>query len=389
VIFLFPYMARWRAANWTRYHQLLTHLCRKGHQVIVLEPPPLTLGETNFIDLDVALPEGMSVVQVPVPLWQVKTPWQKLVKRGLCTLACRSVMREIMAARPIDVVILYNLPQWVLLRKGPWLTVFDVADDLTAMLKHELGWLGSWGIDRVARTLQSHMVDQCQIVTTASLCLRERLGDKAVVVPNGVSLQEAAGSDGKELRAQYRSPVVGYLGAFEYFVDFDLVLTAARLLQEVTFLLVGAGRELAAVSRRVAREKLTNVVLPGPVPHHLAFDYIAAMDVCLIPFRQSAVGAAACPLKLFEYAGAQRPVISTPVREVQTIGKEFVTFASDAYELQQTICELLHSPQRRAALAAKGVEVVQRQYTWDALTEQFLHLVNAARERKVSENAQR
>jgi len=31
------------------------------------------------------------------------------------------------------------LPQWVLLRKGPWLTVFDVADDLTAMLEHELG----------------------------------------------------------------------------------------------------------------------------------------------------------------------------------------------------------------------------------------------------------
>jgi glycosyltransferase involved in cell wall biosynthesis len=80
-------------------------------------------------------------------------------------------------------------------------------------------------------------------------------------------------------------------------------------------------------------------------------------------------------------------VISTPVREVQTIGKEFVTFASDAQELQQTISELLLSPQRRATLAAKGVEVVQRQYTWDALTEQFLRLVNTARERKFSENA--
>jgi glycosyltransferase involved in cell wall biosynthesis len=208
------------------------------------------------------------------------------------------------------------------------------------------------------------------------------------VVPNGVSLKEAIGKDGKELREQYQSPIVGYLGAFEYFVDFDIVLTAARLLKEVTFLLVGAGRELAAVSRRVTREGLTNVVLPGPIPHHLIFNYIAAMDVCLIPFRQSAVGEAACPLKLFEYAGAERPVISTPVREVQTIGKEFVTFASDAHELQRTISELLHSPQRRAALAAKGVEVVQRQYTWDALTEQFLHLVQTARERKSSKNVE-
>lgn len=386
MIFLFPYMARWRAANWTRYHQLLTHLCQKGHQVIVLEPPPLTLGETNFIDLDIALPEGMSVIQVPVPLWQVKTPWQKLVKRGLYTLACRRVMREIMATHAVDVVVLYNLPQWILLQKGPWLTVFDVADDLAAMLEHELGWLGNRGIRRVAEKLQSRLAAQCQVVTTASTCLLKHLGEKAVVVPNGVCLKEAAGRNGEELRVRYRSPVVGYLGAFEYFVDFDMVLTAARSLKEVTFLLVGAGRERATVSKRVAQEGLTNVVLPGPVPHPLVFSYIAAMDVCLIPFHQSAVGEAACPLKLFEYAGAQRPVISTPVREVQTIGKEFVTFASDTRELQQAISELLHSPQRRAALVAKGVEVVRRQYTWEALTEQFLRLIDTARARQSSAN---
>jgi glycosyltransferase involved in cell wall biosynthesis len=381
-------MVRWRASNWARYQQLLTHLCRKGHQVIVLEPPPLALSEPGFIELDNALPQGMSVIQVPVPLWQIKTPWQKLVKRGLYTLACRSVMREILATYAIDIVLLYSLPQWLLLHKGPWLTVFDVADDLTAMLAHELGWLGNRGIQRVAETLQSHMVAQCQVVTTASTCLQERLGEKAVVVPNGVCLKEAVRRDGKELRARYQAPIVGYLGAFEYFVDFDLVLTVARSLKEVTFLLVGAGRELAAVRKRVAHEGLSNVVLCGPVPRHLVFNYLAAMDVCLIPFHQSAVTEAACPLKLFEYAEAQRPVISTPVREVQTIGKEFVTFASDARELQQAIRELLDSPQRCAALVAKGIAVVRHQYTWDALTERFLSLVDAARVQQSSVNAE-
>ena len=385
--FLFPYMVRWRASNWARYQQLLTHLCRKGHQVIVLEPPPLTLSEPGFIDLDNTLPEGMSVVQVPVPLWRVKTPWQKVVRRGLYTLACRGAMREIMATRAVDVVLLYHLPQWVLPRKGPWLTVFDVADDLAAMLAHELGWPGNRGVRRAAESLQRRLAVQCQLVTTASTCLRERLGEKAVVVPNGVCLREAAGGDGKELRARYRPPIVGYLGAFEYFVDFDLVLTAARALREVTFLLVGAGRELAALGERVTREGLTNVVLAGPVPRRLVFNYLAAMDVCLIPFRRSAVGEAACPLKLFEYAGAQRPVISTPVREVRTVGKEFVTFAGDAGELRQAISELLSSPQRCAPLVAKGLEIVRRQYTWGALAERFLSLVDAAGGRNSSPTA--
>ena len=125
--------------------------------------------------------------------------------------------------------------------------------------------------------------------------------------------------------------------------------------------------------------RILQVVHGFPPQEWAGVEVVTYYDVCLIPFQQSAVGEAACPLKLFEYAAAQRPVISTPVREGQTIGKEFVTFAGDARELQQAINDLLHSPQRRAALVAKGVEVVRRQYTWEALTEQFLRLVNATR----------
>lgn len=374
-------MARWRAANWTRYHQLFTHLCDRGHRVIVLEPPPFNLAETNFIDLDIPLPAGLSVMQVPVPLWKIKAPWHKLVKRALYTLACRKVMARLMATHAIDVVVLYNLPQWILLRPGPWLTVFDVADDLVAMLKHELGWVGAfWGIDQVAETLQKRMVEQCQVVTTASTVLREKLGERLAVIPNGVCLKEITSHTGEEWRGRYRRPVVGYLGAFEYFVDFDLVLETARVCKEVTFLLVGAGRDFAAVKKRVQREELTNVLLPGPVPHHDAFRYLAVMDLCLIPFRRSSVAEAACPLKLFEYAGARKPVISTPVREVQAIGKDFVTFVDDAEELRQAISDWLRFPQRCATLTARGFALVQQVYNWETLTEQFLRIIHGARE---------
>jgi len=37
---------------------------------------------------------------------------------------------------------------------------------------------------------------------------------------------------------------------------------------------------------------------------------------------------------------------------------------------------------------AKGVEVVRRQYTWDALTEQFLRRVDTARDQKSAANAE-
>ena len=59
---LFPYMARWRSANWSRYHHLLTALARRGHQITVLQAPPLPgARETNYIDLDAPLPAGIAV----------------------------------------------------------------------------------------------------------------------------------------------------------------------------------------------------------------------------------------------------------------------------------------------------------------------------------------
>jgi glycosyltransferase involved in cell wall biosynthesis len=149
--------------------------------------------------------------------------------------------------------------------------------------------------------------------------------------------------------------------------------------KEVTFLLVGAGREWEKVRARVEQEGLTNVLLPGPAPHSHIFQYLADMDICLIPFRRTSVSDASCPLKFFEYAGACKPIISTPIREVRRIGKDFVTFVEDARELRDAIVDLLHAPQKRAFLAERGHATVHQRYNWGALTDEFIALVRAAR----------
>jgi len=56
VNFLFPYLARWRTVNWTRYHQLFTRLADRGHDVYVLQPPASNMPETNFQEIEVEVP---------------------------------------------------------------------------------------------------------------------------------------------------------------------------------------------------------------------------------------------------------------------------------------------------------------------------------------------
>ena len=81
---LFPYLARYKAINWTRYHHLFGQLAESGHRITVLQPPPAELGETNFQDIEVELPENIRLHDVPMPDWFWRRSWplDMLLKKG-------------------------------------------------------------------------------------------------------------------------------------------------------------------------------------------------------------------------------------------------------------------------------------------------------------------
>ena len=367
-------MARWHTANWSRYHQLLTALARCGHDVFVLQPPALNLAETNYTEVEIGESDGLQISEVAVTprLWGRPLPLEKLSKKGLYTLACRGPVRQIVARERIDVLLVYNLPQHALVGGVPCLRVFDIADDLAAMLAEELGRPLGPLARGVAETWQRKLAAACDLVTVASGTLRELVAPPVTLIPNGVSLDEIAAADGSAWRQRYGGPIVGYLGAFDYFVDMDMVLSVAARLPEVSFLLVGGGRDLEQVRRRTRQAGLDNVFLPGPVPHSVGLDYVAAMDVCLIPFKRGPVADGACPLKLFEYAALSKPVVSTRTAEVMRIAGDYVLFADTADELSQVICELVRTPHSHRHLQARGCEKVRESYTWDTIAARFL-----------------
>ena len=80
---LLPYMARWHTLNWTRYHSLAYALAEKGNKLVVLQPPGLVSEETNFQEIDGFDHPNLELVEVSIPawLWQLKVPFEKLVKK--------------------------------------------------------------------------------------------------------------------------------------------------------------------------------------------------------------------------------------------------------------------------------------------------------------------
>jgi glycosyltransferase involved in cell wall biosynthesis len=195
------------------------------------------------------------------------------------------------------------------------------------------------------------------------------------VLPNGADPEAARQADGEAIRAQYRHPIVGFVGAFEYCVDFSLILDAAALLPEATFLLVGTGRQWQHVRQEAHLRGLENVVLTGAVPYPRNLDYVHAMDIGLVPRVPGPISDHAAPLKLFEYASLAKPIIATPVQDVQTIAGGFVNLARDGGEAAALVRSILADPAPFRERVQVGLAHVRATYNWDNIARQFVAML--------------
>jgi len=380
---LFPYLARWRSANRSRYHQLITHLCGLGHQVYVLTAPPMALNDISANDISGSydvLPPGMTISELHAPgslrsFWRMPVRRSKVLKKGLLSVTSLSQIRRFIDKEKIDVLLLYNLPQVPLVHLAECRTHFDLADDLVEMMQVELGVIAKAGAMAAACAVQTHMISKATTVTVASSVLQEQIGRDVLMLPNGADVEELDRIDDRAWRDRKPGPTVGFVGAFEYWVNFDLVLQAARRLPGVTFLLVGNGRRWKNVTQQIEKLNLTNVILTGAKPYREAMSYVAGMDVCLLPFTNDAVSDGSCPLKLFEYAALRKPIVSTNTCEVNRIGQDWISFADDADDYAAAIESLLADKRAAAHAGEAGRAMVEQLYNWPVLTRQFEELL--------------
>lgn len=124
-------------------------------------------------------------------------------------------------------------------------------------------------------------------------------------------------------------PRVGFVGGIDaHTFDPDLFVEVARLTPEATFVLVG-GCSLPAGWCTVP-----NVRMLGQVPYDQVAGYMAANDVLIMPWNRSEWIKACNPVKLKEYLGTGRPVVSTPFDELRNyeglvrVGTDAATFAA-------------------------------------------------------------
>jgi glycosyltransferase involved in cell wall biosynthesis len=157
----------------------------------------------------------------------------------------------------------------------------------------------------------------------------ERFAADVRVVPNGLELPTGApiGPPPAAVAALGR-PLLAYVGNLSDRIDLELLEALARARPQWTLALVGsAHRDPAAL----ALDRLPNVHLLGVMPYRQVRQFLAHVDVALIPHVDNEMTRSMNPLKAFVYASAGVPVVSTPVANLPDFGG-LITVAEGADE---------------------------------------------------------
>ncbi|HET8828362.1 MAG TPA: glycosyltransferase [Pelobium sp.] len=167
-----------------------------------------------------------------------------------------------------------------------------------------------------------------------------------------------------------KKPIIGYLGNVEGRTDFELITTTAEKNPDKSFVFVGPA---APVYQQKLTSKVGNIYLLDAVPYWQMPQVLKGFDVAIIPFKKDGFSATIFPLKLFEYLGSGKPVVSTNFNtdlNEQTAGT--VPFCCTADEFSLAINEALVNDTEEKK--AKRLAAAQNN-TWDKRANEFSDLL--------------
>jgi glycosyltransferase involved in cell wall biosynthesis len=213
----------------------------------------------------------------------------------------------------------------------------------------------------------------------AALARMRRLGvpdSRLAILPQfGVDAGRFAAGDATRVDAPFvvtaprPRPVVGYVGRLVPEKAVDVLVEAMDAALGARLLVVGDGVARADLERAAARRPGLDVHFAGAARDSEIPDWLAAMDVLVLPSRTMAWWAEQFGHVLIEAMAAGVPVIGSSSGAIpEVIGDAGLVFAEgDAGALRGCLARVLGSRELRACLVERGRRRVQAEFTHEVI----------------------
>jgi len=182
---------------------------------------------------------------------------------------------------------------------------------------------------------------------------------QSLFFPNGVNFSHFSRKS-EMLPTEYqkiKKPIVLYVGAMDFWFDFECVNVLAKSLPDIAFVLIGPDN-LA----KLHLKQLPNIYLLGRRSYEDLPPYIHHADIGIIPFDRKGYAELVDhinPLKLYEYMASGLPVVSTRWKELENLNTRAKLVDSHT-EFVQKIKETLQEPKHSELL-----QEFAKQFEWN------------------------
>ncbi|MDO8390878.1 MAG: glycosyltransferase family 4 protein [Actinomycetota bacterium] len=276
-----------------------------------------------------------------------------------------------------------------LVRRGP--LVFNI-QDVFPDAAIETGAITNTKIIAVARWLERVSYHRSAAVTVLSDDLRDNVAakmrptyrERVHVIPNFVDTEFIRPGDRlTALRSELgigAEPVVLYAGNVGFSQSLEMVVDAAALFPQATFLINGDGAARASLEARAAG--LPNVRFSGYQPKERVPEVLATGDIHLVPLKKG-LGRVSVPSKTYSILAAGRPVLAaidagTEVpRMIAASGGGVAVEPDSPVAFHDALRELLGDLPAAQAMGAAGRRWVQGAASPRAVAQAYEQLVRS------------
>jgi glycosyltransferase involved in cell wall biosynthesis len=360
------------ASLWQRPQQLATRF-PEGTRILFVEP--WTLGAAPAIR---PAPVARGVVRVTFPFLPLHARSQRLRRlayrlgsSGIATAALVQAQRA--RARALRGFFREGAPRLALVQNfmgfpflGSWKpdrVVYDMIDAPLHFAPVPPRLVPHW--EALLRS-----ADRVVVTSGPLYALAVKGGSRAVtLIGNGVEASRFTADrvTPAVLPGRAGAPAFGYVGSLHAWVDVPLLIALARAIPEAKVVLVGPAPPSTAGELTRAAAEIPNFFWLGSRPYEEVPSLVRAFRVGLIPFRRTPLTEAVNPVKLYEYAAAGVPCLTTRFSDEVDRWAEAARVALDDAQFVAMARALLSEAPDRGRLAAFAAG-----HDWNEIAREFV-----------------
>jgi glycosyltransferase involved in cell wall biosynthesis len=166
-------------------------------------------------------------------------------------------------------------------------------------------------------------------------------------------------------------PRLGFFGVVDERIDLGLLASLAHTHRDWQIVMVGPVVKIDPATL----PRPGNIHWLGQQAYAELPDFVAGWDVCLLPFALNEATRFISPTKTLEYLAADRPAVSTPIKDVVDSYAHCVAIAGTTAEFAAACEQALNAgpAERERASAARAAVVAQT--SWDRTVEAMAALI--------------